>query len=68
MPTATIGPDFSITIPPTVRQSLGLLPGQRLVVLTYGDRIELIPQRPARELRGSLRGMRTDLARDADRG
>jgi hypothetical protein len=36
-------------------------------VVQYGDRIELIPQRPARALRGLLRGIDTDVPRDADR-
>jgi hypothetical protein len=36
-------------------------------VIPYENRIEFIPLRPARELRGSLRGMRTDLEREADR-
>jgi hypothetical protein len=36
-------------------------------VVQYGDRIELIPQRPARALRGLLRGIDTDVPRDSDR-
>jgi hypothetical protein len=33
----------------------------------YGDRIELIPERPARELRGFLAGIDTSVPREADR-
>lgn len=63
----TISPKFQVVIPRSVRERLNLRPGQQVQVIPYEDRIELIPLRPARELRGSLRGMSTDLARDRDR-
>lgn len=67
MTTATISPDFSITIPPAVREQLNLRPGQRMVFTIVGDRIHLVPLRPATDLRGLLRGMPTDVAREPDR-
>jgi AbrB family looped-hinge helix DNA binding protein len=63
----TISPKFQVVIPRSVRERLNLKPGQQVQVIPYENRIEFIPLRPARELRGALRGMSTDLARDEDR-
>lgn len=67
MEVVTISPKFQVVIPRAVRQHLKLAPGQRMQALVYDDRIELIPLRPARELRGFLKGIETTLDRDADR-
>lgn len=63
----TVSADLQLTIPSAVGKSLGLSEGQRFQVVRYQDRIELIPIRPVQTLRGFLKGMDTDLARDADR-
>jgi AbrB family looped-hinge helix DNA binding protein len=67
MDVVTISPKFQVVIPRAVRERLDLRPGQKVQALVYDDRVELIPLRPARELRGFLRGIDTTLARDADR-
>jgi hypothetical protein len=36
-------------------------------VITYDDRIELIPQRPMSEMRGFLKGIDVDIPREEDR-
>jgi bifunctional DNA-binding transcriptional regulator/antitoxin component of YhaV-PrlF toxin-antitoxin module len=51
-----------------VRERLNLSPGQKVQALVYDGRVELIPLRPAKALRGFLRGIDTTVARDADRG
>lgn len=58
---------FQVVIPKAVRQSLGIRPGQRLQVLSYGDRIELLPVRDIGEMRGFLTGMDTSFEREPDR-
>lgn len=65
--TVTISPKFQVVIPRSVREKLNLRPGQQVQVIPYENRIEFIPLRPARELRGMLRGISTDLERDGDR-
>ncbi|MDE0083930.1 MAG: AbrB/MazE/SpoVT family DNA-binding domain-containing protein [Gammaproteobacteria bacterium] len=50
-----------------VRERLGLLPGQKLNAIAFGDGVELIPVRPPRERRGFLKGIDTDVEREADR-
>jgi AbrB family looped-hinge helix DNA binding protein len=63
----TISPKFQVVIPRAVRERLNLRPGQQVQAVVYDDRVELIPLRPARELRGFLSGIDTTLDRDADR-
>jgi AbrB family looped-hinge helix DNA binding protein len=67
MEQVTISPKFQVVIPRSIRERLKLWPGQQVQLVPFDDRIELIPLRPARELRGSLRGMSTDLIREQDR-
>jgi AbrB family looped-hinge helix DNA binding protein len=64
---STLSPKFQVVIPKAVRERLGLLPGQRLQVLAYDDRIELIPVRPIRKLRGFLKGIDVSVPREDDR-
>jgi AbrB family looped-hinge helix DNA binding protein len=65
--TVTISPKFQVVIPKAIREELGLLPGQKLQAIVYGERIELIPVRPINEMRGFLKGIETTIDREADR-
>ena len=67
MGTVTISPKFQVVIPKAIREELGLLPGQKVQAIVYGERIELIPVRPIREMRGFLKGIETTIDREADR-
>lgn len=66
METVTISAKFQVVIPKQVREQLRLVPGQKVHALAYGGRIEFIPVRPARELRGILRGLDTSFERDEE--
>lgn len=50
-----------------VRESLSIQPGQKVQVIRYEDRIELIPLKPARKMRGFLKGIDTVVKRESDR-
>jgi AbrB family looped-hinge helix DNA binding protein len=63
----TISPKFQIVIPKEIREKLGLSPGQRVEAIAYEDRIELIPLRPIRQMRGFLKGSDTSIKRGDDR-
>jgi AbrB family looped-hinge helix DNA binding protein len=63
----TISPKFQIVIPKEIREKLGLSPGQRVEAIAYEDRIELIPLRPIRQMRGFLKGIDTSIKREVDR-
>lgn len=67
MQTVTVSPKFQIVIPRKVRLSLNLRPGQKMQVIEYDGRIELIPDRDISELRGFLKGINTDFERENDR-
>jgi len=67
MPSVTVSPKYQVVIPKAVRESMGIFSGQKIQVLTYRNRIELIPIQPMTELRGFLRGIDTSVKRDMDR-
>ena len=67
MTAVTVSPKFQVVIPKEVRRKLGLSPGQRIQVVVYGDRIELIPIRPIKRMRGFLKGIDTRVPREKDR-
>lgn len=67
MDTVTISPKFQVVIPKGIRTRLKLRAGQKVQALAYDDRIELVPVRPARQLKGFLRGIDTAVPREEDR-
>lgn len=67
MTVVTISPKFQVVIPRAIREALALEPGQKVQALQYEDRIEFIPLKPARALRGFAKGIDTRVPRDRDR-
>jgi AbrB family looped-hinge helix DNA binding protein len=67
MQAVTVSPKFQVVIPQAVREAMGLQPGVKLQVVHYENRIELIPIRTSKSLRGSLKGLNTDVPREEDR-
>ena len=67
MDAVTVSPKFQVVIPLAVRKSLGIKPGQKVQMIQYGDRVEIIPVRPAKQTRGFLKGIDTHLQREPDR-
>ncbi len=67
METVTISPKFQVVIPKAIRESLGLEPGQKVQPVLYDSRIELIPVRPLKKMRGFLAGIDTRVPREKDR-
>ena len=67
MEAVLVSPKFQVVIPRAVRDALRIRPGQKVQVIQYEDRIELIPIRPMREMRGFLKGIDTTIEREPDR-
>ena len=58
---------YQIVIPKEIRESMGIVSGQKVQVMSYQGRIELIPLKPMKEMRGFLKGIDTTVDREEDR-
>ena len=67
MSTVSVSSKFQVVIPKEVRKKLGIEVGQKLEVIEYLGRIEFIPERDIREMKGFLKGLDTTVVREKDR-
>ena len=67
MSVVTVSPKFQVVIPRHIREALKLEPGQKVQAFEYEGRVEFIPLRPAKAMRGFLRGLDTSVPRKRDR-
>ena len=63
METVTISSNYQIVIPANVRRSLELYPGQKIQMIVYRNRIELIPVKPIQTTFSLLPGIDTTVER-----
>lgn len=65
---STISPKFQIAIPKEVRERLALKAGTKVHVIPYQNRIEFIPVRPMKSMRGFIKKkFDTAILREKDR-
>ncbi|RJR19616.1 MAG: AbrB/MazE/SpoVT family DNA-binding domain-containing protein [Nitrospiraceae bacterium] len=64
---ATISPKYQVVIPRELRESLNLKPGEKVEFIQYENRIEMIPVRDIKKMRGFLKGIDTTVEREKDR-
>jgi AbrB family looped-hinge helix DNA binding protein len=67
MNTVTVSTKYQVVIPKEIRENIGLKAGTSLEIINYGNRIELIPIQPMKNLKGILKGINTTIIRDSDR-
>ena len=67
MNTVTISPKFQIVIPLEVRRLFHIYPGEKFQVIPYENRIELIPVKTIKQMRGFVKGINTTVEREDDR-
>ena len=67
MEAVKISPKYQIVIPKKLRESLNLSPGQKVQMVAFEDRIEMIPVRKLSEMKGFLKGIDTIVEREKDR-
>ena len=67
MDTVTLSASFEVVIPEEIRRTLHLVPGENFQVVPYDGRVEFIPVRSIRSMRGFLKGMDTTIDREEDR-
>jgi AbrB family looped-hinge helix DNA binding protein len=63
----TVSPKYQVVIPQSVRESAGIRPGAKMMVVNLGDVIRLLPVKPAAAYRGIARGIDTCVPADPDR-
>lgn len=67
MSIVTVSPKYQVVIPRHIREALGISAGQKVQVFEYEGRVEFVPVRPARKLRGFVRGIDSSVPREKDR-
>lgn len=65
--TTTLSSKYQVVIPKEIRERLHLKPGIKLQVVSYGNFVGFVPVGPMKKMRGSLKGMDTEIIRDKDR-
>ncbi len=66
MSAVTVSPKYQVVIPKAVRERTGIMPGEKLQILSFDDRIELVRTRCMREMRGFLQGLDPTFVRDEE--
>ena len=66
MDCVTISPKYQVVIPKHIRKQCKLKPGEKLIMFLYEGRIELIPEKNIKELRGILKGISTNIKRERE--
>ncbi len=67
MNTVIVSTKYQVVIPKGIREDMDLKAGTSLEVINYGNRIELIPIRPMKSLKGIFSGIDTAIEREEDR-
>lgn len=67
MTEVTVSPKYQIVIPKEIRESMGIVSGQKVQIMSYQCRIEVIPLKPMKEMQGFLKGIDTTVVREEDR-
>jgi len=57
---------FQVLIPENIRDSMGIMSGQKMQMPTYRNCIEMIPIKPIRNMKGFLMGIDAEVRRDDD--
>lgn len=67
MRTVVVSSKYQVVIPKEIRENIGLQVGAKLEIITYGNRIELVPVQPMKKLKGIFKGINTEIKREEDR-
>jgi AbrB family looped-hinge helix DNA binding protein len=64
--TVLVSPKFQVVIPRENREQSNITVGQRLQMISFDDRIELVPVRKMKSTRGFLKGFNYSFSRDEE--
>ncbi|MBU2610075.1 MAG: AbrB/MazE/SpoVT family DNA-binding domain-containing protein [Chloroflexi bacterium] len=66
MDTVTMSSKYQVVIPRSIREKWNVKPGQKVRLIIYGNRLEMVPVRDIKEARGFLKGMSSDIEREEE--
>jgi AbrB family looped-hinge helix DNA binding protein len=66
MDTVTISSKYQMIIPRAIREKWNIKPGQKVRLIVYGNRLEVVPVRDIKEARGFLKGMSSKIEREEE--
>jgi AbrB family looped-hinge helix DNA binding protein len=55
-----------MVIPRAIREKWNIKPGQKVRLIIYGNRLEVVPVRDIKEARGFLKGISSDVEREEE--
>ena len=67
MNTVTLSSEYQLNFPREILETFGLEAGTSFEIITHNNRIELIPIKPIKKLKGIFKGIDTNIIRDDDR-
>ena len=67
MDTVTVSPKYQVVIPKKIRDRLKVKKGQKFHVFFFEGRIEMVPVKNLKDMRGFLKGINTEIVRERDR-
>ena len=67
MNTVTLSSKYQLNLPKEIGESFGLEVGDSFEVISYNSRIELVPIKPIKKMRGIFHGIDTNIIREDDR-
>ena len=67
MNTVTLSGNYQLNFPQNLSETYGLEAGDTFEFISYNNRIELIPLRPIKKMKGIFRGIDTNVIREDDR-
>ena len=63
----TLSKEYQLVFPEEICEITGIKAGTSFEVIPYNNRIELIPIKPMKNLKGIFKGIDTNIIRDNDR-
>jgi AbrB family looped-hinge helix DNA binding protein len=67
MNTVTLSNKYQLDLPKEISETFGLEAGDSFEIISYNNRIELIPIKPIQKLKGIFKGIDTNIVRENDR-
>ena len=66
MDIVTISSKYQMVIPRAIREKWNIKPGQKVRLIIFGNRLEVVSVRDIRKARGFLKGMSSDINREEE--